>query len=125
MTTALDKRIACAIDPCHYYWTGRTEDFMPFASNGARASEIMGAVLNAQLDRLPEMMAAMRQRRIRFLRIRRTSRQSWPQTDADEQSQLRVWDPCDVHDAHSRGRVQVRRCHAERDCWQDGPPHLH
>ena len=57
---ALDKRIACVIDPCHYYWTGRTEDFMPFASNGARASEIMGAVLNSQLDRLPEMIAAMR-----------------------------------------------------------------
>lgn len=57
---ALDKCIDCAIDPCHYYWTGRTDDLVPFASNGARASEIMGAVLNIQLDRLPEMMVAMR-----------------------------------------------------------------
>ena len=56
----IDKRIACAIDPCHYYWTGRAEDFMPFASNGTRVSEIVGAILNVQLDRLPKMMNAMR-----------------------------------------------------------------
>ncbi len=56
----IDKRVACAIDPCHYYWTGRTGDFVPFASNGGRASELLGAVLNVQLGRLPAMMTAMR-----------------------------------------------------------------
>ena len=56
----IDKRVACAIDPCHHYWTGRTGDFVPFASNGGRASELLGAMLNVQLDRLPAMMTAMR-----------------------------------------------------------------
>ena len=63
----IDKRVACSIDPCHYYWTGRTGDFMPFASNGARASEFLGAILNAQLDRLPEMMTKMRAEKRRIL----------------------------------------------------------
>ena len=40
-----------AIDPCHFYWNGRDEE-KPFAGNGARASELMGAMLNVQLDRL-------------------------------------------------------------------------
>ena len=56
----IDKRVQCAIDPCHHYWTGRTEDMKPFAGNGARASEIVGAVMNVQLDRLPGMIENMR-----------------------------------------------------------------
>lgn len=60
---AVDKRAACAIDPCHFYWTGRDEDFLPFASNGARASEILGAVMNVQLARIPGMISAMREER--------------------------------------------------------------
>ena len=64
----IDKRVACVIDPCHFYWTGRSGDFMPFASNGARASEFLGAILNAQLDRLPEMMTKMRAEKKRILR---------------------------------------------------------
>lgn len=63
----IDKRIACAIDPCHYYWTGRADDFMPFASNGARVSEIVGAILNVQLDRLPQMIKAMRTEKKKIL----------------------------------------------------------
>ena len=56
----IDKRVQCAIDPCHHYWTGRSEDMKPFAGNGARASELVGAVMNVQLDRLPGMIEAMR-----------------------------------------------------------------
>ncbi len=56
----VDKRVQCAIDPCHHYWTGRTEDMKPFAGNGARASELVGAVMNVQLDRLPGMIENMR-----------------------------------------------------------------
>ena len=63
----IDKRVACAIDPCHFYWTGRSGDFKPFASNGARASEFQGTILNAQLDRLPEMMTRMRAEKRRIL----------------------------------------------------------
>ena len=63
----IDRRIACSIDPCRHYWTGRTGDFRPFADNGARASELLAAVLNVQLDRLPGMIAAMRSERRRVL----------------------------------------------------------
>jgi dTDP-4-amino-4,6-dideoxygalactose transaminase len=54
------ERVKCAIDPCHFYWQGRSGEQKPFAGNGARASEIMGAMLNVQLDRLPGMIEAMR-----------------------------------------------------------------
>jgi dTDP-4-amino-4,6-dideoxygalactose transaminase len=54
------ERARCAIDPCHFYWQGRNDAVKPFAGNGARPSELMGAMLNAQLDRLDGMIAAMR-----------------------------------------------------------------
>lgn len=54
------ERAKCAIDPCHFYWQGRSDAMKPFAGNGARASEIMGAMLNVQLDRLPGIISAMR-----------------------------------------------------------------
>src|SRR3954454_19958543 len=57
---ALAERARCAIDPCHFYWHGRDDKAKPFSSNGARASELMGAVLNVQLDRLDGMISAMR-----------------------------------------------------------------
>jgi dTDP-4-amino-4,6-dideoxygalactose transaminase len=57
------KRVNCAIDPCHAFWTGRGTDEMPFAGNGARASEFMGAILNVQLDRIDGIIAAMRHER--------------------------------------------------------------
>jgi dTDP-4-amino-4,6-dideoxygalactose transaminase len=60
---ALAERARCAIDPCHFYWQGRNDAVKPFSGNGARASELMGAVLNVQLDRLDGMIAAMRRER--------------------------------------------------------------
>jgi dTDP-4-amino-4,6-dideoxygalactose transaminase len=60
---AVAKRVNCAIDPCHAFWTGRDEDSKPFAGNGARASEFMGAVLNVQLDRIDGVIDAMRRER--------------------------------------------------------------
>jgi dTDP-4-amino-4,6-dideoxygalactose transaminase len=57
---ALAERARCAIDPCHFYWLGRDDAIRPFSSNGARASELMGAMLNVQLDRLDGMIGAMR-----------------------------------------------------------------
>lgn len=61
------ERARCAIDPCHFYWQGRTDAEKPFSSNGARASELMGAMLNVQLDRLDGMIEAMRRERKRVL----------------------------------------------------------
>jgi dTDP-4-amino-4,6-dideoxygalactose transaminase len=63
----LAERARCAIDPCHFYWLGRDDAVKPFSSNGARASELMGAMLNVQLDRLDRMIAAMRVEKKRIL----------------------------------------------------------
>jgi dTDP-4-amino-4,6-dideoxygalactose transaminase len=70
VTTNDDKvieRARCAIDPCHFYWQGRSDSQQPFAGNGARASELMGAMLNVQLDRLDGMIGAMRGERKKIL----------------------------------------------------------
>jgi len=63
----LAERARCAIDPCHFYWHGRDDKAKPFSSNGARASELMGAVLNVQLDRLDGMISAMRAEKKKIL----------------------------------------------------------
>jgi dTDP-4-amino-4,6-dideoxygalactose transaminase len=60
---AIAERVRCAIDPCHFYWRGRSDAFKPFSANGARASELMGAVLNVQLDRIAGIVASMRRER--------------------------------------------------------------
>lgn len=39
---AVMERARCAIDPCHFYWQGRSDSTKPFAGIGARASELMG-----------------------------------------------------------------------------------
>ncbi len=57
---ALAERVRCAIDPCHFYWQGRNDSAKPFSGSGARASELMGAMLNVQLDRIDGMIGAMR-----------------------------------------------------------------
>lgn len=61
------ERVRCAIDPCHYYWQGRTDSIKPFASNGARASEFMGALLNVQLDRIDGLISSMRREKKRII----------------------------------------------------------
>ena len=61
------ERARCAIDPCHFYWHGRNDAEKPFAGNGARPSELMGATLNVQLDRIDGMISAMRKEKIRIL----------------------------------------------------------
>ena len=61
------ERAKCSIDPCHFYWQGRKNSLKPFAANGSRASEFMGALLNVQLKRLPKMIHKMRKERDRIL----------------------------------------------------------
>jgi dTDP-4-amino-4,6-dideoxygalactose transaminase len=64
---AVAERARCAIDPCHFFWEGRNEALKPFASIGARPSEIMAAMLNVQLDRIDGIVEAMRAERDRIL----------------------------------------------------------
>ena len=56
---AFAERIECAIDPCRFYWDGRKDSFAGYVANGARASEIEGAIMNCQLDRIDDMIATM------------------------------------------------------------------
>ncbi|MFC1805809.1 DegT/DnrJ/EryC1/StrS family aminotransferase [Planctomycetota bacterium] len=62
------QRIRCMVDCCSFYWTGREADLRPFTSNGARASEVEGAMMNAQLDRLDGMIRALRRQKTRILK---------------------------------------------------------
>jgi dTDP-4-amino-4,6-dideoxygalactose transaminase len=63
------RRAECFVDPCMFYWTGRRLDFKPFAAVGARASEFEGAMMNAQLDRLPGMIRIQRRHKKRLLKL--------------------------------------------------------
>jgi dTDP-4-amino-4,6-dideoxygalactose transaminase len=62
------QRIRCMIDCCNFYWTGREHDLRPFTSNGARASELEGAMMNVQLDRINGMIKALRRQKKRILK---------------------------------------------------------
>ncbi len=61
------ERARCAIDPCHFYWQGQEEGLKPFAGAGARSSELMGAMLNVQLDRIDGIISSMRDNRCRLI----------------------------------------------------------
>lgn len=61
-------RIRCMIDCCRFYWSGREEAPTLFTSNGARASEVEGAIMNAQLDRLDATIRSLRRKKKRILR---------------------------------------------------------
>jgi len=61
------ERARCTIDPCHFYWQGRSDDTKPFAGIGARASELLGAMLNVQLGRLDGMIGKMRAEKKKIL----------------------------------------------------------
>jgi len=62
------QRARCMVDCCSFYWKGRKGDIQPFTSNGARASEIEGAMMNVQLGRLPSMIRALRRQKKQILR---------------------------------------------------------
>lgn len=62
------ERARCMVDCGCYFWTGRAEIGRPFVSAGARASELEGAMLNAQLDGLEEWLRALRRQKQRILR---------------------------------------------------------
>ena len=61
-------RMRCAIDCCGYYWKGRETWGEHFISNGARASEIEGAMMNAQMDRIKSMVNNLRRQKKRVLK---------------------------------------------------------
>jgi dTDP-4-amino-4,6-dideoxygalactose transaminase len=64
----LFQRASCATDCCRFLWDGRDQSFRGFSANGSRASEFEGAMLNIQLDRLPDMVRQMRRQKKRINR---------------------------------------------------------
>ena len=121
---ALAERARCAIDPCHFYWLGRDEAVKPFSSNGARASELMGAMLNVQLDRLERMIGAMRAEKEADPGGDPLSRQSRFEADADEQRGSRLRDAGHVYSCRRRRRPSASLTLSERDRRQDRSPQL-
>ena len=61
-------RAECTNECCRFYWDGRDPARDIFISSGSRASEIEGAILNVQLDRIDPMIRAMRRQKKRILK---------------------------------------------------------
>lgn len=61
-------RAQCAVDCCRFYWNGSEGEAVNFTASGSRASEIEGAIMNVQLDRLRSMLVAMRRNKKRILK---------------------------------------------------------
>ncbi len=122
---ALAERARCAIDPCHFYWQGRNDAVKPFSGNGARASELMGAMLNVQLDRLDGMVEAMRRERKKILEGIAPLGNLGLKVGADEQPGSRLRDAGDAEPAVRRKRRALCRRVPERDRRQDRPAQLH
>lgn len=58
----------CMIDCNGFFWTGKETDMQPFVASGSRASEIEGAMLNAQLDQIQQLIDTLRASKKRILR---------------------------------------------------------
>ena len=121
----LAERARCAIDPCHFYWQGRNDAVKPFSGNGARASELMGAMLNVQLDRIDRMVQAMRKEKKAILEATRSlgnlGLKAAPINSPDYDCAAQV-----MYSLPSAESGQaVRRALPERDHRQDRPPHLY
>lgn len=60
-------RARCMIDGCHFFWNGQPEGVRPFCSAGTRSSVFSAAMLTAQWQRLPEILATMRRQKAMIL----------------------------------------------------------
>jgi dTDP-4-amino-4,6-dideoxygalactose transaminase len=50
----------CHVDCNSFYWNGPDKEYPYFVASGSRASEFEGAIMNVQLDRLPDMIGKLR-----------------------------------------------------------------
>jgi dTDP-4-amino-4,6-dideoxygalactose transaminase len=66
--------VRCHVDCCGFYWTGRSGDVVPFVASGARASEIEGAMMNAQLDRIGGIVRKLRAQKKKILKATASTR---------------------------------------------------
>jgi dTDP-4-amino-4,6-dideoxygalactose transaminase len=67
---AVFRRGSVAVDCCSYYWNpDEVKEDEQFAGLNFRATEISGAILNAQLERIDGMLDAMRSSKTRLLKV--------------------------------------------------------
>jgi len=63
-------RGSVAVDCCSYYWNPEEHnDDLQFAGLNFRATEVAGAILNAQLERIDDMLGTMHQHRAQLLEV--------------------------------------------------------
>jgi dTDP-4-amino-4,6-dideoxygalactose transaminase len=63
-------RGSVAVDCCSYYWNPEEQnDDLQFAGLNFRATEVAGAILNAQLERIDDMLGTMQNHREQLLEI--------------------------------------------------------
>ncbi len=79
------ERMQCAIDCCNTFWNGNSEAFRGFAANSSRASEFEGALLSAQLERLPQWISKMQEHKRRILSETRDCLRSAPVRSVDDE----------------------------------------
>ncbi len=62
------NRASVAVDCCSYYWNPEEfRDEFQFAGHNYRANEVSGAILNAQLERIDDMLNTMRRHKTELL----------------------------------------------------------
>lgn len=63
-------RASVAVDCCSYYWNpDEHKEDLQFAGLNFRATEVSGAILNAQLERIDDMLGTMHQHRDQLLEV--------------------------------------------------------
>ncbi len=67
-TKKAHEKVRCLTDCCGFFWTGRRKSFEGFAAPSARASELQGAMLNVQLNRLPGLIKKLRRQKRQILK---------------------------------------------------------
>ena len=119
------ERVRCAIDPCHFYWQGRNDSVQPFVANGARASELMGAMLNVQLDRIDGMVGGDAPRARQDPGRHTIARQSRFAAVPSQQPRGRLRNPRVVQPADAGSGERLQQSVSERGSGQDRTPQLH
>jgi len=122
------QRARCFIDSCSFFWGGKERDVQPFAAAGARASEIEGAMINAQLDRLDALLADLRRVKGRMVQtLHAAGHRTAPVHDAAGQCATKVMVPFDTPDAARRFAAAMAgevAGHTRRHTYTDWDPVL-
>ena len=104
---AIFHRADCGVDCCRFYWEDSAAGSHGYASDSARASEFEGAILNVQLDRLPDMIDTMRSHKKRILKETQGSVRAAPCHSLDHECGASVLFSLDTADQAERFAEQA------------------